>query len=63
MIKDSAKFLNIIKDLKLYLIKFKKDRSIKTTIYLNNYLIIRDKSYFITIIIYNKCIFLINDKT
>lgn len=53
MIKDYKNFLSIIKDLKLYLVGFEKNRLIKTKKYLNNYAIKGDKCYFI---IYNTII-------
>lgn len=37
MVKDYQKILKIKKNLESYLVKFKKDRSIKTKNYLNNY--------------------------
>lgn len=45
--------MNIIKNLELYLLKFKKDRLTKIKEYLDNYIIKKDKDYFIIIITYN----------
>lgn len=39
MIKDYINFLKIIKDLKLCMVEFEKDRIIKVKLYLNNYIV------------------------
>lgn len=60
IIKDYNKFLKKIKEFKLYIIEFKKDNAVKTKLYLSNYIIKRENCNLIIIIIYDKCIFLIN---
>lgn len=51
-----------MKDLKPYLIKFEKDRSMNTKDYSNKYVVKRNKYCFVIIIIYNKYIFFANNK-
>lgn len=62
MVGDYKKFLNIIKNLELYLIEFKKDKSIKTKNYLNNYIVKEDIYCFIIVITHNKYTFFTNNK-
>lgn len=62
IVKDCKKFLNTMKDLKLYLIKFEKDESMKTKKYLDDYIVGKEKYYPIIIITYNKCIFSVNNR-
>lgn len=52
----------MIKNLELYLVQFKKNKSIKIPKYLNNCGMRGDKYYFIIIITYNKCMFSINNR-
>lgn len=63
---DGHERLDIVKDckkfLKLYLIKFEKDESMKTKKYLDDYIVGKDKYYPIIIITYNKCIFFVNNR-
>lgn len=62
IIKDCEKFLNIIKNLKLYLIEFKEDKSIKTNNYLDDCIIRRNIYCFIIIIISDEYIFFTNNE-
>lgn len=39
MVKDYTHFLKIIKGLKLYIVKYEEDRTIKVKVYLANYII------------------------
>ncbi len=61
IIENCKKFLNIIKNLGPYLVKFEENRLLKTKKYLDNYIIGRDKHCFIIVIIYNKYIFSITN--
>lgn len=61
MIEDHKKFLNTIKNLELYLVKFEKDRLIKTKKYIDDCIVERDKCYLIIVITYNKYTFFAND--
>lgn len=61
MIENQKRFLNKIKKLKLHLVKFKKDDTIKDKTYLLDY-VVRDKNCQPVIIItYYKCMFLANN--
>ena len=62
MIEDKKNFLNIIENLKLQLIKFEENESIKIKEYLNNYIMEKNKYYLVIIIIYNKYIFSTNNR-
>lgn len=61
MVKNYKRFLNKIKDLKPYLLKFNKDDIIKNKMWLFDYIIKSNDCWLVIIIIYNKCIFLINN--
>lgn len=39
MIEDHANFLNVIKDLKSYMVKFEEDKIIKPKVYTNNFMV------------------------
>ena len=61
MIKDCKRFLNKIKDLKLYLIKFNEDGTMKDKTYSPN-CAVGDEDYWSVIIIpYDEYIFFVND--
>lgn len=62
IVEDYDKFLNIIKNLKLYLIEFEEDRLIKTKNYLDNYTVGRDIHCSVIVITHNKYIFSANNR-
>lgn len=62
MVEDCQKFLKIMKNLKLYLIKFEEDRSMKTKNYLDNCTIGNNICQLVIIITYDKYIFFINNE-
>lgn len=62
VVENCKKFLNIMKDLEPYLVKFEEDRSMKTKKYLDNCAIGKYKGCFVIIIIHNKYIFFVNNE-
>lgn len=61
MIEDYKKFLNTMKDLKVYLVEFEENELMKIKNYLLDCIIRRDIYYLVIIITYNKYIFSAND--
>lgn len=61
MVEDCKRFLNKIKKLKPYLVKFNKDNTMKSKIYRLDYIVEDEDCRSIMIITYNKYIFLAND--
>lgn len=61
MIENCVNFLKLMKDLKLYMLNFKKYKTIKTKVYLDNYIIKIQNWGSIKIIIYDIYIFFANN--
>lgn len=61
IVEDYKTFLNKIKECKPYLVEFNKNDTIKNKIYLLDCPIRGKNCQLITIIIHDKCIFLVND--
>ena len=59
--EDCKRFLNKIKELKLYLVEFNETNIIKNKTYLLNCIVWDGDCRPIIIITYNKCIFMVND--
>ena len=62
MVKNYDKFLNTMKNLKLYLIEFEEDRSIKTKNYSDDYIVEGNIHCFVIVITYNKYTFSTNNE-
>lgn len=62
VVEDCEKFLNIMKDLKPYLVEFEEDESMKTKNYLNHCAIKRDVHCSVIVITYDKCTLFANDR-
>lgn len=61
MVKDCKKFLNKIEELKLYLVEFHEDGTMKNKMYPPAYAVRSENCQSIIIIIYDEYIFLAND--
>lgn len=62
MVENCKKFLSIIKNLKLYLVEFKEDGSMKIKNYPDDCIVREDKPYLIIVTTYKKCTFFANNK-
>lgn len=61
IVEDHTNFLKVMKDLKLYMIEFEEDKTMKLKVYPHNYIIEDPNWHPFMIITYNKCIFFANN--